>query len=67
MREKQKKNLTRLKKLLKTARTKAFLKERLDISDRTLYRYIDALSGSGCVVSRTGTGWPVKFLIQKKK
>lgn len=63
MRDKQKKALKKLKRLLERPRTMNILCGKIGCSDRTMYRYFDLLSEQGLEVSRAGTGYPVKFLI----
>jgi len=64
MTEKQIKAMKKLKQLLRRPRTMAYLCDKLGVSGRTVYRYLDALAEEGLKVGRTGTGYPVKFLIQ---
>lgn len=63
MTERQTKALKKLKLLLRHPKTMADLIEKLDVSERTVYRYLDMLSEGGVHVDRTGTGYPVKFRI----
>ncbi len=63
MTERQTKALKKLKLLLRHPKTMAHLVEKLEVSERTVYRYLDILSEGGWNVGRTGTGYPVKFLI----
>ncbi len=64
MTDQQTKALKKLKRLLQRPRTMAHLAEKLGVSDRTVYRYLDLLSDNGYQVARTGRGYPVKFTIQ---
>lgn len=63
MTERQTKAMKKLKRLLQRPRTMEHLADKLGVSDRTVYRYLDALGEAGLTVARSGTGYPVKFLI----
>ena len=63
MTERQTKAMKKLKRLLQRPRTMTHLVDKLGVSDRTVYRYLDALADCGTTVARKGTGYPVKFLI----
>lgn len=63
MTDRQTKALTKLKRLLQRPCTMARLVDKLGVSDRTVYRYLDALGDAGLTVERSGRGYPVKFLI----
>lgn len=63
MTDRQTQAMKKLKRLLQRPRTIAHLVEKLGVSDRTVYRYLDALEENGALVERTGRGYPVRFLI----
>lgn len=63
MTERQTKAMKKLKRLLQRPRTMSHLVDKLGVSDRTVYRYLDALADGGTTIERKGTGYPVKFLI----